>query len=194
MACLPRSRCTRPEDLSRGISDNSIASQVNWTLFWMNMGRWDIRGQLRRLNATSLTSLRNGGSGRSENRSGQAKGAGWRPCSGPPSYPAIGTSSSDSRWKARDRLRDILAMNPGPWQRRHCRSSNDEAQNAECNQAPRHKRTTRHGSGGDANGDIGPDRATQHSHRSVPAITTMERPLQERQMERLPPLRPQPVS
>ena len=65
-----------------------IASQENSTLSWMNTGKWDTRGQLPSLDRASPTSLRNGGSGRSEacNRLGKQKGAGMAAplASGPP--------------------------------------------------------------------------------------------------------------
>jgi hypothetical protein len=94
--------------------------------------------------------------------------------SGPPCYPAIGTSSSDSRWIGHGRLPDIPAMSPEPWQQSHCRSSSGEA--------PRRKRTSRYGGGGDASGDIEPARATQRWHCSAPAIARAAPPLRERRV------------
>ena len=85
-------------------------------------------------------------------------------------------------------------MSPEPWQLRHCRSSSGEVQTAECIQAPRHKRTSRHGGGGDASGDIAPDRATRHWRRPAPAIARAAPPLRERRMELLPRQGLRPVS
>jgi hypothetical protein len=109
--------------------------------------------------------------------------------SGPPCYPAIGTSNSDSRWTRHGRLPDILAMSPEPWQHRHCRSSSGEVQNAESR-----KRANRYGSGGDASGDIEPDRATRRWHCSAPAIARAAPPLRERRVGRPPPQGLRPVS
>jgi len=112
--------------------------------------------------------------------------------------PAIGTSSSGSRWIGHGRLPDILAMSPETWRQRHSRSSSAEVRIAQCNQAPRRKRTSRYDSRydncGDSSGDIEPDRPTRRWHRLAPAIARAAPPLRERRVGRPLPQRLRPVS